>query len=184
MGMQTEQSGGSAVGEKVEQAKDVVSAQTTDAVEKGRGALSGQLDTRSTQLGEQIGSTSQMLRQVASQARQEGNDQHARIAEKAAERTDRLSSFLTEADGEQLLSEAEEFARRQPWVLAGAGFLAGVLLARAMKVSSERRYGTRTQLAPYRPNGARNGAEQWADERPQPTVQPAVVGTPSTGTLP
>jgi ElaB/YqjD/DUF883 family membrane-anchored ribosome-binding protein len=167
MGMQAEQTTG-AVTDRAEQAREVVSAQAGEAVQRSRGFVEQQLDQRSTMLGEQVGSTSQGLRRVAEQARQEGNDQQARLAEQAADRTDRLSTFLTEADGDRLLAEAEEFARRQPWVLAGAGLLAGVVLARAMKVSSRRRYDTRAGVAPYNGSGTGNGAGRWHDHRSEP----------------
>jgi ElaB/YqjD/DUF883 family membrane-anchored ribosome-binding protein len=172
----------SAVTDKVDQAKDVVSAQATDAVERGRGMVQEQLDQRSTTLGEQLGSTSRALRQTAQQARQEGNEQQARLVESAAERADRASAFLIEADGERLLSEVEDFARRQPWVLAGVGFLAGAVLARAMKASSGRRYESRYDgrrvVAPQGRAGLGNGVGQ----RPGTALNPGVtaVGTQVT----
>jgi ElaB/YqjD/DUF883 family membrane-anchored ribosome-binding protein len=135
---------GSAVGDKVDQAKEVVSAQATEAAERGRGLVQDQLDHRSSQLGEQVGSASQTFRQVAEQSRVQGNQQQARMAEMAADRSERLGSFLREADGERMLSEVEEFARRQPWVIAGAGLAIGFVLARALKASSSDRYQRRS----------------------------------------
>ncbi|MDX6591348.1 MAG: hypothetical protein QOJ13_544 [Gaiellales bacterium] len=184
MGMQTEQSAGAAVTEKVEQARDVVSTQATEAVERSRSVVEDQLDQRSTQLGQQIGSTSETLRRLAQQARQEGNDQQARFAEQAADRTEQLSSFLTEADGDRLLAEAEDFARRRPWVLAGAGVLAGVLLARAMKVSSQRRYDSGSGLAPYSAGRTGDGADRWHDQRRDLAVHGGVTAGPGQGDLP
>jgi len=176
--MQTEQSAGTAVGEKVEQAKDVVSAQAGEVAQRGRGAVQSQLDERSTQVGRQIESTGATLRQVAEQARMEGNDQQARIAERAAEQTDRLGRFLTEADGERLLAEAEDFARRQPWVVAGAGLLAGMVVARALKASSVRRYDTTYPLAAS--TGGRtpgNGRPAtYADQPTQPLMPSSTTG--------
>ena len=139
--------GGSAVGEKVDQAKDVVSAQATDVAEQGRGLVREQLSQRSTQLGDQLGSTSQTLRRVAEQSRIDGNDQQARLAEQAADRGERLSAYLKQADGEQMLAEAEDFARRQPWVIAGAGLAVGLVVARALKASSGTRYQQRDVTA-------------------------------------
>lgn len=134
---------GSAVGDKVEHAKDVVSAQATEVTEHGRGMLREQLSQRSTQLGGQVGALSRTLRRVAEQSRTEGNDQQARLAEQAADRGERLSAYLTRADGQQMLAETEDFARRQPWVIAGAGLAAGLVLARALKASSGTRYQQR-----------------------------------------
>jgi ElaB/YqjD/DUF883 family membrane-anchored ribosome-binding protein len=143
MSEQLEGSGGSAVGEKVDQAKDVVSAQATEVAEHGRGMVREQLSQRSTELGDRVGSASQTLRRVAEQSRVDGNDQQARLAEQAADRGERLSAYLTRADGEQMLAEAEDFARRQPWVIAGAGLAVGLVVARALKASSGTRYQQR-----------------------------------------
>jgi ElaB/YqjD/DUF883 family membrane-anchored ribosome-binding protein len=137
--------GTSAVEEKVDQAKEVVSAQASQAAERSRGMVQGQLDQRSTQVGQQVGSASSVLRRAAEQSRLEGNDQQARVAEQIADRGDRVSAYLIDADGRQLLEEAEDFARRQPWVVAGAGALIGFALARALKASSSDRYHVRSQ---------------------------------------
>jgi ElaB/YqjD/DUF883 family membrane-anchored ribosome-binding protein len=133
----------SAVGEKVDQAKEVVSAQATEVAEHGRGMLQEQLSQRSTQLGDRVGSAAQALRRVAEQSRIEGDDQQARLAEQAADRGERLSTYLTGTGGQQMLAEAEDFARRQPWVIAGAGVAVGLVVARALKASSGTRYQQR-----------------------------------------
>jgi ElaB/YqjD/DUF883 family membrane-anchored ribosome-binding protein len=126
----------------------VVSAQTSEATERGRGMVRDQLDQRSTALGEQIGSASRTIRQVADQSRAQGNSQQARMAEMAADRSEQLGTFLREADGERMLEEAEDFARRQPWVIAGAGLAIGLLLARSLKASSSVRYQRRSGSQP------------------------------------
>jgi ElaB/YqjD/DUF883 family membrane-anchored ribosome-binding protein len=140
---------GTVVGDKVDQAKEVVSAQTHEATERGRGMLQEQLDQRSTWLGEQTRSVSQTLRHVADQSRTEGNHQQARMADLAADRGERVGGFLIDADGERMLSEAEDFAQRQPWALAAAGLALGFVLARALKASSGTRYQRRTSLPTY-----------------------------------
>jgi ElaB/YqjD/DUF883 family membrane-anchored ribosome-binding protein len=138
--MQQEQSSGSvAAGEKMDQATDVISARTSDAVEQGRGAVQRQVGQRSAQLGDQIGAASHTIRQVAEQARTDGNDQQARLADEAAKRAERVSNYLGEVDPERLMADAEDFARRQPWLVAGVGLIAGFALARSLKASSGRR---------------------------------------------
>jgi ElaB/YqjD/DUF883 family membrane-anchored ribosome-binding protein len=137
--MQQEQSSGSVVTEKMDQATEVISAQTSDAVEQGRGAVRRQVGQRSAQLGEQFSAASHTIRQVAEQARVDGNDQQARLADEAAKRAERVSNYLGDVDPERLMSDAEDFARRQPWLVAGVGLTAGFALARSLKASSGRR---------------------------------------------
>jgi hypothetical protein len=123
----------------MDQATDVISARTGDAVEQGRGVVQRQVGQRSAQLGDQIGAASHTIRQVANQARLEGNDQQARIAEEAAKRAERVSNYLGDVDPERLMGDAEDFARRQPWLVAGVGLIAGFVVARSLKASSGRR---------------------------------------------
>jgi len=100
------------------------------------------------------------------------------IAERAAEQTDRLGRFLTEADGERLFAEAENFARRQPWVVAGVGLLAGMVVARALKASSVRRYDTTyPRAASIGVQTAGNGqAATYVDQPTQPLVPSSTTG--------
>jgi len=148
--MQQEQSTGSVVTDKMDQATEVISARTSDAVEQGRGALQRQVGQRSAQLGDQIGAASHTIRQVANQARLEGNDQQARLADEAAKRAERVSNYLGEVDPERLLADAEDFARRQPWLVAGVGLITGFVVARSLKASSGRR-STRLYTSVDRP---------------------------------
>ena len=137
--MQQEQSSGSVVTEKMDQATEVISARTSDAVEQGRSAVQRQVGQRSAQLGDQFGAASHTIRQVAEQARVDGNDQQARLADEAAKRAERVSNYLGDVDPERLMADAEDFARRQPWLVAGVGLIAGFALARSLKASSGRR---------------------------------------------
>jgi hypothetical protein len=148
--MQQEQSSGSVVTDKVDQATEVISARTSDAVEQGRGAVQRQVGQRSAQLGDQIGAASHTIRRVAEQARIDGNDQQARLADEAAKRAERVSNYLGDVDPERLMADAEDFARRQPWLVAGVGLIAGFALARSLKASSGRR-STRLYTSANRP---------------------------------
>ena len=42
-----------------------------------------------------------------------------------------------------MLHDAEDFARRRPWAVAGIGLIAGLAASRFLKASSERRYDSR-----------------------------------------
>ena len=82
-------------GEKMHEASEVVSTKAGEAVDRGRGLVADQIGQRSTQLSDQIGSASETMRQVAEQARTEGNSQHARLADQAADRGERVRNILT-----------------------------------------------------------------------------------------
>ena len=59
----------------------------------------------------------------------------------AADQVEQLGGYLERASGDQLLRDAEDFARRRPWMVAGIGLVAGLAASRFLKASSERRYG-------------------------------------------
>jgi ElaB/YqjD/DUF883 family membrane-anchored ribosome-binding protein len=168
------------VGEKADEVKGVVVEQAGHAADRGRNVAQQQLDQRSTELGEQVGTAAWTLRQVADQSRTEGNDQQARLAEAAAERGERLSNYLVEADGERMLREAEDFARREPWVVAGAGLAIGFVLARALKASSSTRY-QRHYPDSYRRLPARTESGGRSDWQDTPAGQPYFQPEPRVG---
>jgi hypothetical protein len=55
---------------------------------------------------------------------------------------EQVGRYLERVDGNELLTDAERFARQRPWLLAGIGLVAGLAASRMMKASSERRYAT------------------------------------------
>jgi hypothetical protein len=99
-----------------------------------------QVDTRSTQAGEQVGSVGEAMRNMGDQLRSQGNDLPAQLAHQAADRAEQLGRYLRDADADQILRDAEDFGRRQPWVMAAAGLALGVAAARFIKASGRRRY--------------------------------------------
>jgi hypothetical protein len=124
-------------------AKDMAQAQVGHVADKGRGAVRRQVDQRSTQAGSQAQMLAETLRQTASQLRAEGDQQKVRyagIADGGADRLERAGGYLTSADADEILGKVEDVARRQPWLIAGAGLLVGIAVARVMKASSSQRY--------------------------------------------
>ena len=63
------------------------------------------------------------------------------MTRQAAERIERVGTYLEQKTGDELIRDVETFARKRPWMLAGLGMLAGVAASRFMKASSEQRYG-------------------------------------------
>jgi hypothetical protein len=101
------------------------------------------------QANQQMDRAADGLEQVAGSVRRLGDEmseeqpQIAGIANTAAEQAERLSHYLRETDPGQLYQQAESFARRQPALVVGGAFLAGILAARFLKASgSQGRRGT------------------------------------------
>jgi hypothetical protein len=134
-------------GSTTDQVKDQVKEKAQLAQEKAQGALGqargqlrDQIDQRSTQAGDQVQSAAQDVRKVAEQLRGQGKDTPARVAEQVADRAESLGTYLRDADGERLLRDVEDVARRQPWLVAASGLVLGFAASRFLKASSSRRY--------------------------------------------
>jgi ElaB/YqjD/DUF883 family membrane-anchored ribosome-binding protein len=125
---------------ELEQVKERVGNAAEQVKGQTREELRAQIDTRTTQAGEQVTSTARAVRRAGQQLREEGNDRAAEAIDAVADRGERLGAYLTGARGDAMLYDVESFARRQPWLVAGAGAVAGFLAARFVKASSVTRY--------------------------------------------
>jgi hypothetical protein len=136
--------GGNGAAEKAQgKAKEVASqAQDTarEAAGQARGRVREQVDQRSTQLGDQVSSSARDARSVAEGLRTQGKQTPARYVEQAADRAERLGSYLRDSDGDGLLNDVEDFARRNTWAVALGGLALGLAASRLLKASSADRY--------------------------------------------
>ena len=188
--------GGSTTEQVKEQVRDkpeVVQEKAHGALGQARGRLRDQVDQRSTQAGDQIQSTAQDVRNVAEQLRGQGKDAPARVAEQVADRAESFGTYLRDADGERLLRDVEDFARRQPWLVAAGGLALGFAASRFLKASSSRRYQSslgdygdggygRTYTSPYDTRTTYGTGTRYETDLPYaPSTTPA-TGTPGVGT--
>ncbi len=135
---------------KVQDAVSTAQEKASELREQGSSRLRDQLDQRSSQAGSQMRSLADALRRSGDELGDGGNASASQLTGQAADRIERLGTYLEQKRGDELMRDVETFARRRPWMLAGLGMLAGVAAARFLKASSEGRYGD------YRRTG-----EQW-----------------------
>ena len=124
-------------GQAQEKAKEVAG--------EAKSRLSDQVDQRSTQAGQQLSSAADDVRSVADQFRTQGKDTPARYAEQAAEKAQKVGQRLQAASGDELLSDVEDFARKNPRAVAAGGLVLGLAASRMLKASSTRRYRSSMQ---------------------------------------
>ena len=129
-----------ATAEKAQEIAGQAQEKAGEAAQQAKGQLRAQVDQRSTQAGEQVSGTASDIRSVAESLRTQGQDKPAQLAEQAADRAERLGSYLTESDADRILHDVEDFARRQPWAVVGAGLFLGFAASRLLKASSTDRY--------------------------------------------
>lgn len=136
----------------VQQAKEVAK-QAVEQVQHKAQEVAGQaqdqaksaVTARKDQAVGQLGSVAQAFRTTSSELRSQDNGMIAQYADKVADQVDRISGYLEERDIDQLLGEAENFARRQPELFLGGAFIVGLLAGRFIKSSGERRMAQREQ---------------------------------------
>jgi hypothetical protein len=121
-------------------AKDQARDKAQQAAGQAKGALRSQVDQRSTEAGEKVGGFASDVRSVSEQLRQQGKDQPAKLADQAADRAERLGSYLKDNDADRILGDLEDFGRRQPWAVIAGGLVLGLAASRFLKASSSRRY--------------------------------------------
>ena len=126
---------------KVEDAASLAQEKASELREQGSARLRDQLDERSTKVGSQVRSLATALRRSGNDLSNEGNGNASQLTTQAADRIERVGSYLEQKSGDELMRDVERLARRRPWLLAGLGMLAGVAAARFVKASSEQRNG-------------------------------------------
>ena len=129
--------------EKASQVADQAREKAGEAKQQASGKVREQVDQRSTQAGEQVTTTASDLRTVGETLREQGKDTPAKLAEQAAERTEKVGSYLIESDADKILGDVEDFARKQPWAVVAGGLVLGFAASRFLKASSSQRYSAR-----------------------------------------
>lgn len=170
------------VGEAQEKAQEVAGQaqeKAREAAGNAQESIRQQIDGRSTQAGERVASTAQDLRSVGEELRKQGKDTPAKLADRAAEQTEKVGSYLKENGSEGMLEDVEDFGRQRPWAVLAGGAAVGILAARFLKASSRNRYQQRngtTARAPQSPGAipVRRSSVEPVVTPPPATAQPAV----------
>jgi ElaB/YqjD/DUF883 family membrane-anchored ribosome-binding protein len=134
-----------------DQAKEKAQTAAGQAKDKAGSQLRSQVDQRSTDAGHRVGGIASDVRAVGESLREQGKDQPAKLAEQAADRAERLGSYLKESDADRILGDVEDFGRRQPWAVIAGGVALGFVASRLLKASSIDRYEKRTSIQSREP---------------------------------
>lgn len=118
-----------------EQVRERASEGFEEARSRGREAVEGQVDARSTQAGESLSGVADQAHGVSDTLRDQGNDTAARVVEQVAAYTDRLADYLRSSSATTIIEDVEHYARKQPWAVAIGGTVLGFAAARLLRAS-------------------------------------------------
>jgi len=124
-------------GEVIDQAKE----KTGQVVGQVTDQAKSQIESQKGRAAEGLSSVSQALRQTGQQMRDQQDGATAPIAQyvdKAADQVDKISTFLNEKNLDQMVTEVERYARRQPAIFLGGAVALGLIGARFLKSSAQR----------------------------------------------
>jgi hypothetical protein len=121
---------------------------TGDAQDKSGGIVNRVKETATAQLTTQkdrgtdaLGRVAEAVRSSTQKLRDERHDTMATYVDKAADQIETWSRRLREKDVDELVSDVQRLARRQPAVFIGSAFALGLVGARFLKSSRQNEYG-------------------------------------------
>jgi hypothetical protein len=106
-------------------------------MDKLRNGATSQLGTQKDRAIDGVSSVTQAVRQSTQQLRDSQHETIAQYVDQAVDGVDRFVEQLKRKDVNELVRDAQQFARRNPAVFVGAAFGVGVLAARFLKSSSK-----------------------------------------------
>ncbi len=159
------------------QAVDQVEQKASQLADQAKHEATSQIASQKQHASDSLGSVAQALRQTGEQLREQDQRMIAQYTDKAAEQLDRFSRSLGSKDINQLLGEAERYARREPALFLGGAFLVGLLGARFLKSSSQSEQSS-SDGSPSLGRRANPQAYQYQREHPEYT---RVEQTPNYG---
>jgi hypothetical protein len=147
------------------------------AAGQAKGKAREQIDQRSTEAGQRVSATAGDVRSVGDELRKQGKDGPARMADQVADRAERLGGYLQESDSDRMLSDIEDFGRRQPWAVVAGGLVLGFAASRFLKASSRSRYESSSSSSQFTNSGGSYGMQRPELNGPasDPRLDPSVT---------
>lgn len=129
-------------------AKDAVDrarrqAETTgrDTLGEAKGRVRAIFEAQTHRAADQLDTVAQAIHSAAEQLQDENAGVAARYTEQAAHRVGEVADLIRHSTVDDVVGRVEGFARRNPEIFLGAAFGVGLLFARFVKSSAQRRDG-------------------------------------------
>lgn len=125
--------------QKISEVADEAGEQARRVAHVAEEEARGMATERKSQVAAQLDSVAQAFRSSGKQLRSQQHGSVATYLDRAAEEVTQISDYLRDRNVDEMLMDAEEFARRQPQLFLGGAFALGLLTARFFKSSSPQR---------------------------------------------
>lgn len=158
-------------------AKNYAGDMASRAKDKGRTMFEQQKESA---LG-QVGSIAQAIRSTATNLQGEGQDQTAHYVQMIADQLESIGGRLRDKDLDTLVQDAQNLARRSPGTFIAGSVVAGFLLARFFKSSSDRQAGYRGYGDEQQRVASAGEAGPYAGTATSASRNVGADGTPGTG---
>lgn len=160
--------------EKTGEVVDQVQEKASEVVDQMREKATSQLSSQKTQVAEGVQSVAQIVRMTGDQLRQKNQGGIAEYTDRAAGGLENFSSFLREKELGEMVSEVENFARREPILFLSGAFTLGLLGARFLKSSGPAQKSNQSQVSTNQWNGTPSSATNGSSSRSTSTARQGV----------
>lgn len=170
--------------DKISQVKDQAQQKTAQAMDQAQQQAKSMLHEQKGRAADRLETVADALRQTGQHMKDQNEQGVGQYAERAADAVEQFSDRLRNKNVDELVYEAQDFARREPqWFLGGA-VVAGIFLARFFKSSgsSSSRQGYYRGGAPMHPRprtydyGSSYTTEEYYQQTPPPAMPPRDLG--------
>jgi hypothetical protein len=161
-------------------------SQAAPVMDQAAEQVSSRLDMGKEYLAETVTGVATALRKSGQQLREEGTPPMlAQYAERGADQIERFGTYLSQRNANDIVTDVEAFARRQPMVFASGAFALGMLAVRFLRSGSQAQSPTSSSWS----NGSAPGSSTsaWSGTSgasPSTTQRTVPSGYPSPGSAP
>ena len=126
----------SQAGKKVAETASVAKEQAKRTVAQVSDQAKSNVDVRMGEVGQELGTVAQAVRQTSQELGAQDQPAIAQYGTRIADQIEQVSNYLTERGVEEVLSDTENLARRQPALFLGGAFMLGLLVGRFLRSSN------------------------------------------------
>lgn len=135
-GMKTQSETERKVKQTAEDVRDKAASVAGEATEKAKSEARSTIATQKEEAVKELHGVAEALRMTSSQLREQDQSMVASYGNKIADQVDRMSDYLDQKSLDEVIGEAENFARRKPEIFLGGAFTLGLLASRFFKSSA------------------------------------------------